>query len=563
MGSKPSEHLQNLRTQDLLYAGVFAVVLLVQLWKARQGMGYSDEQFYVTIGKRFALGDRMFADDWHIAQMIGIFLTPLYDLYTAVYGGTDGILLGFRHYYVALTMFTGLMIYLRFRKEGPASILASLLYLVFTPFQIMSLSYNTMGAAAVILAMLVYPMEGRHPFRFYLCGILMACAVVNTPYLFFLYVILTIITIRKPAWFSRSAWKGITAGALTIAAVFLMVLWQSGSFENFSESLSHLIDPSHQMTFFEMVVRNGGRLYLLFGFFLVVFAAELILTFVFLKDPQKEQKLRSCSLWINLCSMGYAVFVSGYQMESGTYAALLIPLCLSGLQELLRKKRNDLLMIYGVSVFYALMISLSSNVGPSSFCSPLILAGSVSCLAFGSEKWNQILAAAVVSVFAFYKCSYVFGARISGCDTEIADGPLKGLLDSAENVSQYERRLEDIREINAMEECSSVSLITGQSWEYLACTKQIAANSTYLYFWEKDQYTAAEDAYACLHEDRYPAYVYVDHTDSHYFYEPEDSWLDQFAFVKDMHEGKLYIRDRSTISCAGRQNDEDPVCSYR
>ena len=351
MGSKPSEHLQNLRTQDLLYAGVFAVVLLVQLWKARQGMGYSDEQFYVTIGKRFALGDRMFADDWHIAQMIGFFLTPLYELYTAVHSGTDGILLGFRHYYVALTMFTGLMIYLRFRKEGPASILASLLYLVFTPFQIMSLSYNTMGAAAVILAMLVYPMEGRHPFRFYLCGILMACAVVNTPYLLFLYVILTIITIRKPAWFSRSAWKGITAGALTIAVVFLMVLWQSGSFENFSESLSHLIDPSHQMTFFEMAVRNGGRLYLLFGFFLVVFAAELILTFVFLKDPQKEQKLRSCSLWINLCSMGYAVFVSGYQMESGTYAALLIPLCLSGLQALLRKKRNDLLMIYGVSVF--------------------------------------------------------------------------------------------------------------------------------------------------------------------------------------------------------------------
>ena len=68
MGSKPSEHLQNLRTQDLLYAGVFAVVLLVQLWKARQGMGYSDEQFYVTIGKRFALGDRMFADDWQIGR---------------------------------------------------------------------------------------------------------------------------------------------------------------------------------------------------------------------------------------------------------------------------------------------------------------------------------------------------------------------------------------------------------------------------------------------------------------------------------------------------------------
>ena len=106
MGSRPSEQHQNLRTQDLLYAGVFTAVLLVQLWKARQGMGYSDEQFYVTIGRRFATGDRMFADDWHIAQMIGFFLTPLYELYTAVHGGTDGILLGFRHYYVALTMFT-------------------------------------------------------------------------------------------------------------------------------------------------------------------------------------------------------------------------------------------------------------------------------------------------------------------------------------------------------------------------------------------------------------------------------------------------------------------------
>ena len=549
MGSRPSEQHQNLRTQDLLYAGVFTAVLLVQLWKARQGMGYSDEQFYVTIGRRFATGDRMFADDWHIAQMIGFFLTPLYELYTAVHGGTDGILLGFRHYYVALTMFTGLMIYLRFRNEGPASILASLLYLVFTPFQIMSLSYNTMGAAAVILAMLVYPMEGRHPFRFYLCGILMACAVINTPYLIFLYLILTVITAAKPAWFSRSAWKGITAGALTIAVIFLMILWRNGSFENFSASLVHLIDPSHQMTFPEMAIRNGGKLYLLFGFFLIVFAAELILTLVLLKDPQKEQRLRRSSLWINLCSMVYAVCVSGYQMDSGTYAALLIPLCLSGLQALLQKKRIDLLMIYGVSVFYALMISLSSNVGPSSFCSPLILAGSVSCIAFSGREWNQLLVIAVISVFAFYKCSYVFGARISGYDAEIEDGPLKGLLDTEEAVMQYEHRLEDIREINAMEECSSVSLVTGQSWEYLACNKKIAANSTYLYFWEKDQYTAAEDAYACLHEDRYPAYIYVDHTDSHYFYEPQDSWLDQFAFVKNMQEGTLYIRNRSTISC--------------
>ena len=42
---------------------VLALMFCLQLWKARRGMGSSDEHFYISLGWRLEQGDGLFTDD--------------------------------------------------------------------------------------------------------------------------------------------------------------------------------------------------------------------------------------------------------------------------------------------------------------------------------------------------------------------------------------------------------------------------------------------------------------------------------------------------------------------
>ena len=118
---------------------------------------------------------------------------------------------------------------------------------------------------------------------------------------------------------------------------------------------------------------------------------------------------------------------------------------------------------------------------------------------------------------------------------------MAGLYDSSENVTGYEQRLSDIAFINRQTDCDYAYLITSNTWEYLALEKWIAANSTYMYFWEEDEYTACMDDYISSHPDRYPAYVYLD-TDNPYSMTSSDPWLSGRPVLKELSAGELRLQ---------------------
>ena len=180
----------NISRQTLFWLLCFSAGLLLVLWKCPYGFGGSDEGFYLTVSHRLCLGDSLFADEWHLSQLTSFFLYPFVRLYRMLHGSNEGILLAARHLYVLMHTLVSLMIYLRLRRYGPMAGAASVLFLLFAPFNMMTCSYNTIALDMLALSGgLLGSGEAGNRISWLVGGAAYACAVVCCPYLAVGYVL--------------------------------------------------------------------------------------------------------------------------------------------------------------------------------------------------------------------------------------------------------------------------------------------------------------------------------------------------------------------------------------
>ena len=533
---------------DLCFAVTAAIILILHILKAPVGTGESDEHFYITLGYRLFQGDAMFFDDWHIAQMISVFLYPLVTLFHSVTGSTQGIVLGFRYFYIAFNLLIGICIYLRFRRHGTGAVCAAAAFMLFAPYNTFALSYNSMGPGFLLLAAMLYPLEEENKLRLYFSGILYSWAVLNTPYLAAVFAVLTVIALVRPAHFSRKRWGFLFLGILTAAVIFIGFALSRASLAQIFSCLKYLIDPSHSAGILRQFVISMGKLVLAFNIFLIPMAAGFVLTVLNRKQADGvKQKWLGINVIICLLSILYIGFVRPYQAEMGGYMLVLIPAALLGAEYLLLYPAGtDLKLCYFLSLIDALAISLSSNVGPRAFSAPLITACAVTLILLYESSlktaYRYTALIGILAVLLFFNTTFVYLG--SGTYTvTIKNGPLAGLRDCPEAVSDYDDSLADIEAINTMDDCEYVNLVTAQSWEYLALTKRMASNSTYAYFWEQDQYTDAMDQYRTVHPEKYPAYYYLDLEGNRYGMTEDDPWFAQFTVLERMKRGALFLAE--------------------
>ena len=537
-----------LNRTDLCFAVAAAIILILHILKAPVGTGESDEHFYITLGYRLFQGDAMFFDDWHIAQMISVFLYPLVALFLAVTGSTEGIVLGFRYFYIAFNLLIGICIYLRFRRHGYGAVCAAAAFMLFAPYNTFALSYNSMGPGFLLLAAMLYPLAEENRLRLYFSGILYSWAVLNTPYLAVIFAVLTITALVRPALFSRRRWEFLFLGILTSAALFIGFALSRASLTQIFSCLKYLIDPSHSAGILRQFVISMGKFVLAFNIFLIPLAAGFVLSVLNRKKADEvKQKWFGINVIICLLAILYIGFVRPYQAEMGGYMLVLIPAALLGTEYLLLYPADsDLKLCFILSLIDALAISLSSNVGPRAFSAPLITACAMTLILLYESSlkpaYRYTAVFGILAVLLYFNVSFTYLG--SGNYTEsIKNGPLAGLKDSPETVMNYTDSLSDIEAVNAMDDCGYANLITAQSWEYLALTKRMASNSTYAYFWEQDQYTDAMNQYRLVHPEKYPAYYYLDLEGNRYDMTEDDPWFAQFTLVEPMKRGVLFLAE--------------------
>ena len=180
----------NISRQSLSALCLFAASLAFMLWKCRYGLGGSDEAFYLTVPHRLCLGDELFRDEWHLSQLSSFLTLPFVWLYRLINGSNDGIMLAARLNYVALHSLAAIVVYLRLKKFGWAALPAALVFMLFTPFDMMCLSYNTIALDALTLSGVIAGTAGESSRAAYAAsGVLFACAVVCCPFLAAAYLI--------------------------------------------------------------------------------------------------------------------------------------------------------------------------------------------------------------------------------------------------------------------------------------------------------------------------------------------------------------------------------------
>lgn len=119
------------------------------------GVDFLDESGYVSIPYTFNLGARPFFDELATGQNVGILLIPFVKAYTFFQPQADGLVLGFRHLYFLLALYTAGRIFLFCRKfiRSEPGVLVALIPLAFIPFSIPNLSYNSVGSLCLLLGM--------------------------------------------------------------------------------------------------------------------------------------------------------------------------------------------------------------------------------------------------------------------------------------------------------------------------------------------------------------------------------------------------------------------------
>jgi hypothetical protein len=138
--------------------GVLAVAVLVAavvllLARMRYGADISDESYYSVIPYSFTLGNRPFIDEHQVYQLPALLTFPLVKAYVSAVGSSMGIVLFFRRMWLVLVLGVGVASFTTLRRmvSWPLALLVALLPVVVVPFNIQSLSYNTLSSQFIIL----------------------------------------------------------------------------------------------------------------------------------------------------------------------------------------------------------------------------------------------------------------------------------------------------------------------------------------------------------------------------------------------------------------------------
>ncbi|MGN0502641.1 MAG: acyltransferase, partial [Ruminococcus sp.] len=365
--------------QDYLFIALMAGGLIFAFWKCIYGFGGNDEAFYLTVPQRFNMGDALIKDEWHLSQLSGFLLMPFVWLFTTVTGSTEGIILAARVLYILFHSTVSVIIYLRIRKYGYVSVFASVLYFIYTPYDIMAMSYNTMGLDFVTLAGVIMGTASyKKKLPLIISGVAFAAAVLCCPYLaaaYILYGICMLIHIfiknkdtkfiLKSELFAGRTFLFFSIGIFALAAVFLIFALTRVSVKEIVDYLPYLMtDPDHPQialgTRFSMYFNSVYNCHSHFKIALFSYLAMIIIMII----DRKRKYHRSLYLIVTTAIVIFCYVLLLPQLTYATYNAIMFPLIFIGITSYIlckNKPKPFFASLFVLGIIYSFAICFSSN----------------------------------------------------------------------------------------------------------------------------------------------------------------------------------------------------------
>ena len=517
---------------DILYIIGFVGILLLFIYKAPLEIQGQDEAFYLTVPKRLLDGDVFVFDEWHGSQFSALLVYPIMALHNLFFT-SDGIVLHFRYIYIFFQALSAAVIYIRLRDYKLFGALASLVFFMFTPYDILALSYNTMGLMLVTLTGVILA-TAKSKKAYFVSGLLFAGAVLCSPYLLAAYAVFTVgVLIFSAVKKSKQcfvSWVFFTLGSALLAVILFAFILSRVSLSEFIDALPNIFDdPEHvSKPFLDGLLGYFKSIYNTFNWGIAYFPLYGIMLIALIFDKKRCERrvfyiASSCA--ISICML----FEFASLLQTKTYNFIMFPFVLVGLISYLvtknKNKRVFLFMFVG-SLLYTMCIYFSSNQGfyIISAMSAAADVGSVILIhdALIEEKYQGgksrfsagyiiVLALVVLqfSLMTYTKINHKFWSfsENSQLTAVIDDGPYKGIKVTNSTKSNYTSELSALSWLEGKE--GRVLYAAKTVWYYLETDDlKVGAYSAWL-SGESDVTLERLEKYYSINPDNIPDYIFV------------------------------------------------------
>ncbi len=562
-------------------AAVLGVFLLVYFAATvRYAVAMPDEAAYWQVASRVSLGGRLITEEWHLTQFSHAVNIPLYMLYTGVTGSTEGIVLFARCMFIAVDLlFYGYM-YVRLRRYGFAGAAAAFLFCALVPQLFFVFSYCTVSLFAVMFLCLVfffYEKRRSVPLMVF-CGVVLAVAVLENPFLFLLYVVwgvfvLAAAVIRRsgrgrkeispPA--EPKMFFAVALGGVLTAVLFSAFLLLNGAFTHFSEVLPYLFSGEEYNTQNLLNADQLQQALRFFGRWPVAGIAGCLAAAAALRPAKRLNRYLSLPVFCAACVFLAAAVVYGFLKTAvqATYwnrmlfcQAHNLPLLLFAPIPFLLDRKPDrrLVGVLAVGILYSLLMDIPSKsflaAGGFVVRVPLILqlggmlsellqkikraprpAGRSAGRAVKSAAY--VLAAVCLSVCFVWDAAYIgaegvykiperlfmFSDAPLGCT--LSRGPLRGLKTTEEIGAVYNDTLADMDRIRENTE-DAVAILDVAAFAYLYLNRPYGTFSV-TYLGETERLAQ----YWSLPFTPKPAYLYLPFYNHYLFFRYDGAYLQE------------------------------------
>lgn len=526
------------KLQHLIFIGVFLLTAFFLIRRSFYGFNTADEMYYIGTSERIYRGEKLLIDEWHPSQQLCSFLLhPVYGLIRTVMGTTEGIVMASRFLYLVFAGLIAVVLYLRFQRRGIVSYGPAFLFLIFVPFGICAMSYNSVefGILTLLLAILSAQMERSVP-EYLFCGILMAALVLANPFSLFMYAAYGLICLgttllnqrkgkktEEALSFKNFLWMTLGAGI-----IFVLFVFQRGTLREVADNVPYIIgDPEHQ---------NAGLWYKTKRYFELCFKSYRYmfcgLGVVYLATLLDRKRCEHSVIYMLLASA--AVFPSmvyyGFIAEHIPVNYQMLPLAFWCLEAYFVTKNKERRLFYGwymPAMIFTMIVQYATDTGIVNISAAYSLCSCVGLVfagqwlkeigdqgGHGRFAWRRIgkgLALAVISLQflgSFYlRMTYACGDQRTPLLTQRMErGPLKGVYTTEETAGWYEEVLEELDSLQLTKE-DRLMVFGVAPWIYLYTEAGCGSYSTWQVY---EGSTQLYDYYA-LHPDKFPNVIYMAH----------------------------------------------------
>ncbi|WP_413289268.1 hypothetical protein [Bdellovibrio sp. HCB337] len=211
------------KRSDYLICAVVLIALLSTFFRLFFGVDFTDESQYLAQALGPLIGGKAFVTDRLFQQSGSLWATPFFWLYLKIVGSTTGIALFFRFIYFGFSLTTGFALFRALRKnlEFGNALALSVLPVLYIPFSMPAVSYNTMAVLMTVLSLsLLRLLKTKRSFGMAcLLSITIAMAIYSYPITGFGFVILFLLEWKNKdlrLWMGR-VFVGTTIALLVFA----------------------------------------------------------------------------------------------------------------------------------------------------------------------------------------------------------------------------------------------------------------------------------------------------------------------------------------------------------